>query len=200
MESKEQTRSGNVCDEGINEIIGDSKKGKVKEELSVKWPGVKNESRDRAGICSEADNDEAEGGVEAQGEGLSVSHEALGILQSFIQDVGLNPDEEAVHTLSAQLGLPKHIICSFFSSQDQGQSQELDQYQHQSQSPKHSLIQADLPTEEQQEATDGKTDMEQKEEDRRAERDDASENIALKESDAGTQTLPPMKEEQGSYI
>ncbi|KAG7245075.1 hypothetical protein INR49_023641 [Caranx melampygus] len=199
-ESKEQVRNGNVCDEGINEIIGDSKKGTMKEDLSVKWPGVKNESRDRAGICSEADNHEIEGGDEAQGEGLRVSHEALGILQSFIQDVGLNPDEEAVHTLSAQLGLPKHIICSFFSSQDQGQSQELNQYQRQSQSPKLSLIQADLPTEEQQGETDGKMYMEQKGEDRRAERDDASKNIALKESEAGTQTLPPLKEEQESYI
>uniref|UniRef100_A0A4W5K2G9 SATB homeobox 1a n=1 Tax=Hucho hucho TaxID=62062 RepID=A0A4W5K2G9_9TELE len=48
------------------------------------------------------------------GEGFRVSREAQGILQSFIQDVGLNPDEEAVHTLSAQLGLPKHTILSFF--------------------------------------------------------------------------------------
>ncbi|CDQ93640.1 unnamed protein product [Oncorhynchus mykiss] len=51
------------------------------------------------------------------GEGFRVSREAQGILQSFIQDVGLNPDEEAVHTLSAQLGLPKHTILNFFHSQ-----------------------------------------------------------------------------------
>ncbi|XP_023282427.1 DNA-binding protein SATB1-like [Seriola lalandi dorsalis] len=200
-ESNEQARDGNVCEEGINEISGDSKEGKVKEELSVKWPSVKNESQDRAGICSKADNHEVEGGDEAQGEGLRVSHEALGILQSFIQDVGLNPDEEAVHTLSAQLGLPKHIICSFFSSQDQGQSQELDRYQHQSQSPKHGLVQSDMSTEEQEVETDGKTETrEQKEEEKQTERDEANEIIVLKESDAGTQTMPPMKEERESYI
>uniref|UniRef100_A0A8C7XYU6 SATB homeobox 1a n=1 Tax=Oryzias sinensis TaxID=183150 RepID=A0A8C7XYU6_9TELE len=54
---------------------------------------------------------------------LNVSSDALVILQSFIQDVGLNPDEEAVHTLAAQLGLPKHTILNFFNSQDQGQRQ-----------------------------------------------------------------------------
>ncbi|XP_031651068.1 DNA-binding protein SATB1 [Oncorhynchus kisutch] len=60
-------------------------------------------------------NGECDGG--SDGEGFRVSREAQGILQSFIQDVGLNPDEEAVHTLSAQLGLPKHTILSFFHSQ-----------------------------------------------------------------------------------
>uniref|UniRef100_A0AAZ3RFR2 SATB homeobox 1a n=1 Tax=Oncorhynchus tshawytscha TaxID=74940 RepID=A0AAZ3RFR2_ONCTS len=60
-------------------------------------------------------NGEVDGG--SDGEGFRVSREAQGILQSFIQDVGLNPDEEAVHTLSAQLGLPKHTILSFFHSQ-----------------------------------------------------------------------------------
>eukprot|EP00063_Salmo_salar_P059039 XP_014033874.1 PREDICTED: DNA-binding protein SATB1-like [Salmo salar] len=60
-------------------------------------------------------NGEGDGG--SDGEGFRVSREAQGILQSFIQDVGLNPDEEAVHTLSAQLGLPKHTILSFFHTQ-----------------------------------------------------------------------------------
>nr|XP_046181688.1 DNA-binding protein SATB1-like [Oncorhynchus gorbuscha] len=60
-------------------------------------------------------NGEGDGG--SDGEGFRVSREAQGILQSFIQDVGLNPDKEAVHTLSAQLGLPKHTILSFFHSQ-----------------------------------------------------------------------------------
>lgn len=46
-----------------------------------------------------------------------ISMEALGILQSFIQDVGLYPDEEAIHTLSAQLDLPKHTIIKFFQNQ-----------------------------------------------------------------------------------
>lgn len=212
-ESKGQGRDGTVQgEEGINEIIRDSKEGRVKEKLSVKWPGVKNESRG-AGVCSEADNNEVEDGDEAQGEGLRVSHEALGILQSFIRDVGLNPDEEAVHTLSAQLGLPKHIIRSFFNSQDQGQSQEHDQYQHQSQSPKHdqdnkrsctdtNLFQADMSTEEPEVESNEKPEkqQEQTEEEKQTGRNEASEIIVLKESDAGTQTIPPLKEEQENYI
>uniref|UniRef100_A0A3B3YQH9 DNA-binding protein SATB n=1 Tax=Poecilia mexicana TaxID=48701 RepID=A0A3B3YQH9_9TELE len=46
-----------------------------------------------------------------------ISLEALAILQSFIQDVGLYPDQEAIHTLSAQLDLPKHTIIKFFQNQ-----------------------------------------------------------------------------------
>ncbi|XP_068185793.1 DNA-binding protein SATB2 isoform X2 [Antennarius striatus] len=46
-----------------------------------------------------------------------ISLEAMGILQSFIQDVGLYPDQEAIHTLSAQLDLPKHTIIKFFQNQ-----------------------------------------------------------------------------------
>ncbi|XP_036188614.1 DNA-binding protein SATB1 isoform X3 [Myotis myotis] len=46
-----------------------------------------------------------------------ISVEALGILQSFIQDVGLYPDEEAIQTLSAQLDLPKFTIIKFFQNQ-----------------------------------------------------------------------------------
>lgn len=46
-----------------------------------------------------------------------ISLEALGILQSFIGDVGLYPDQEAIHTLSAQLDLPKQTIVKFFQNQ-----------------------------------------------------------------------------------
>lgn len=53
----------------------------------------------------------------APGFGFQISLEALGILQSFIQDVGLYPDQEAIHTLSAQLDLPKHTIIKFFQNQ-----------------------------------------------------------------------------------
>ncbi|XP_028327366.1 SATB homeobox 1b [Gouania willdenowi] len=49
--------------------------------------------------------------------GGKISLEALGILQSFIQDVGPYPDEEAIHTLSAQLDLPKLTIIKFFQNQ-----------------------------------------------------------------------------------
>ncbi|XP_042094781.1 DNA-binding protein SATB1 isoform X2 [Ovis aries] len=46
-----------------------------------------------------------------------ISVEALGILQSFMQDVGLHPDEEAIQTLSAQLDLPQHTVIKFFQNQ-----------------------------------------------------------------------------------
>nr|XP_046272705.1 DNA-binding protein SATB1a [Scatophagus argus]XP_046272706.1 DNA-binding protein SATB1a [Scatophagus argus] len=194
----EQARDENMGEGGINETLGDSKEGRVKEKLSVKWPSMRDEDQDRAGVCSEADN-EVRDGVEAQGEGLRLSHEALGILQSFIQDVGLNPDEEAVHTLSAQLGLPKHTIRRFFNSQDH------DQHQHNSQSPKHSQDkqngctepQSNIPLGEQEEEGDEKTEREQKVEEMQT---GMSEITVLKESDIGTQTIPPMKEEQESYI
>uniref|UniRef100_A0A3B3CH20 SATB homeobox 1a n=1 Tax=Oryzias melastigma TaxID=30732 RepID=A0A3B3CH20_ORYME len=112
--------------------------------------------------------------------------DALVILQSFIQDVGLNPDEEAVHTLAAQLGLPKHTILNFFNSQDQGQH-----YYHrpacaqeeQKGCTQADLSHADLPTPELPEKSDGST---------------PKQNGGVSESDVGTQTVPQMKEEQDS--
>ncbi|KAJ4928334.1 hypothetical protein JOQ06_016126, partial [Pogonophryne albipinna] len=118
MESKEQVRNGSVGEEGIGDIIRECKE---EVKLTMKWPSVKDEERGEAGVCLEADSEV---------QGLKVSHEALGILQSFIQDVGLDPDEEAIHTLSAQLGLPKHTIQKFFNSQDH------DRHPHHTQSPK----------------------------------------------------------------
>uniref|UniRef100_A0A8P4KK58 SATB homeobox 1a n=1 Tax=Dicentrarchus labrax TaxID=13489 RepID=A0A8P4KK58_DICLA len=136
--------------------------------------------------------------AESEAGGNWVSHEALGILQSFIRDVGLNPDEEAVHTLSAQLGLPKHTIRRFFNSQDDNQ------HQHNSQSPKHSrykqhgcaepnLSQTDITVEEQEEDGVGKTETEEHEEKQTG--NEACKITVLKESDAGTQTILLMKEE-----
>ncbi|XP_074469827.1 DNA-binding protein SATB1a [Sebastes fasciatus] len=199
IESKEQVMDGNVGEEGINEIPGDSKE--EKEKLTMKWPNVKDEERGGPEVCSEADN-EVKGADEVQGEGLRVSHEALGILQSFIQDVGLNPDEEAVHTLSAQLGLPKHTIRRFFNSQD---------HQHDSQSPKPSrdeqhgctdpnLSQTDITVEEQEEEDDGRTETEQKEVVEEKQTGGNEEITVFEESEVGTQTIIPMKEEQESYI
>lgn len=196
IETNEQVRDDNVSEERINEIIEHSKDGSVKERLCVKWPSMKDEGRSRAGVCPGTDN---------PGEGLKVSHEALGILQSFIQDVGLNPDDEAVHTLSAQLGLPKHIIRSFFNSQ--GQNQEHDQYQHQNHSLDNqpsstalNLYQVDMATEEQEEEHYAQTDTEQKQVEMQMRKTEASQITVLKESDAGTQTIPPMKEEQERNI
>ncbi|XP_061771442.1 SATB homeobox 1b isoform X1 [Nerophis ophidion] len=57
------------------------------------------------------------GALKSRTGGGKISLEALGILQSFIQDVGLYPDEEAIHTLSAQLDLPKLTIIKFFQNQ-----------------------------------------------------------------------------------
>ena len=192
VESKEQAREGSGGEDGIN---GDGKE--EKEKLAMKWSGVKDEDRGgAAGVCSEADN-EVEGGHKTQGEGLRVSHEALGILQSFIQDVGLNPDEEAVHTLSAQLGLPKHTIRRFFNSQDH------DRHQHDSPEPSPSLSQTDITAGKQEEG-DGKTETEQQEEEEEEDEEEkpteTNEITVLQESDVGTQTITAMKEEQESYI
>ncbi|XP_051949176.1 DNA-binding protein SATB1-like [Xyrauchen texanus] len=46
--------------------------------------------------------------------GTFLPPEAHAILQSFIQEVGLHPDQEAIHTLSAQLGVAKETVLSFF--------------------------------------------------------------------------------------
>lgn len=200
-ESSEQVWNGNMGKESLDDTTGEGKKGKAKEKLSVKWPDMKNEDQCRPGICSGTDT-EVGSCSKVQGQGLNVSSDALGILQSFIKDVGLNPDEEAVHTLSAQLGLPKHTIRNFFNSQDQGQSQD--------HSPRHShdhehgctdlnLLQVDVTAQELEEEADGKTEREQMEENLTG-RIETSEVTVLEELDVGTQTVPSMKEEQESYI
>lgn len=202
-ESSEQVRDGNVVNASIEEIAEDSKKGKVEETLLVKWPGMRNEDQGRAVVCSETDNNEVGSRDEVQGEGLNVSSDALGILQSFIQDVGLNPDEEAIHTLSAQLGLPKHTIRNFFNSQDQGQRQDPGQSPKQSRDNINGCIdpvlsQADITIGGEEEGG-AKTETEQKEETKQTGRNGASEITDLQESGVGTQTIL-MKEEQESYI
>ncbi|XP_065804399.1 DNA-binding protein SATB1a isoform X2 [Labrus bergylta] len=194
-EGKELVKEGNEGEVGISEINGNGKGDGVEEKFTIKWSRSKDEDQDGARVCLESDNS-VQGGDEVQGEGLRVSQEALGILQSFIQDVGLNPDEEAVHTLSAQLGLPKHTIRRFFNSQDQ------EQHQHSSLSPKHSegkqesLAQTAERTEEQEQERDGETEREEKEETQTC----RSELTISKESDAGTQTIPSVKAEQESNI
>ncbi|XP_071060839.1 LOW QUALITY PROTEIN: DNA-binding protein SATB1a [Pseudochaenichthys georgianus] len=193
MESKEQVRNGSVGEEGIGDIIRECKE---EVKLTMKWPSVKDEERGEAGVCLEADSEV---------QGLKVSHEALGILQSFIQDVGLDPDEEAIHTLSAQLGLPKHTIQKFFNSQDH------DRHPHHTQSPKLSqkhgctdpnLSQTVIPAEEQEEEGDGRTEAELKEEqeENQTGRNEANGIDVFKDSDVGTQTISTMKEEHESYI
>ncbi|XP_037831582.1 DNA-binding protein SATB1a [Kryptolebias marmoratus] len=196
-ESNEQKRDGSVAKEGKDEVTQGSKSGKVKDKLHVKWSSVKSEDNRMPAVCSEHGK-KAGGGDEVHSEGLNVSGDALGILQSFIQEVGLNPDEEAIHTLSAQLGLPKYIIRSFFNSQDQGQSEDY------SQSPMHSydnhqgfadLSIADLTT---QELEMHQKTEEQNEEEKEIGRNETSESYVLKELDAATQTIPLVKEEQES--
>lgn len=198
-ESKE-TRDGRMDDDEVHEHAGASKEGKFK--LAMKWSGVRDEDQHRSEVCLEANQGQC--GDEAQGEGLTVSHEALGILQSFIQDVGLDPDEEAVHTLSAQLGLPIHTIRTFFNSQDH------EQYQHTSdilkQSPETQRgstepkpPQRDTRAESEGEESDGENKTKETE-DKKEAGNEASKIIILKESDVGTQTIAPVKEEQESNI
>lgn len=199
-EVNEQVSDGNVGGEDINRSIGEDKDGKFKEKLSLKLSSLKDEDRSRVGVCEEADN-EVKGAYEVQGVGLKVSHEALGILQSFIHDVGLNPDEEAVHTLSAQLGLPKHTIRSFFNSQDHRQTQGHDQLQIQKHSWENQRGCSVRRTEEHGEAGDDKTETEQRaEEGRQTGTNDLREINTLNGFDVSTQTIPPMKEEHRGYI
>ncbi|MEQ2284969.1 hypothetical protein AMECASPLE_027052 [Ameca splendens] len=200
-ESDVQKRDGNIELRGQDDISQNSQCENVKNNVFVNRSTVKSENNSRVGVCSETDNQTIVK-QDVQGDRLKLSNDALGILQSFIRDVGLYPDEEAIHTLSAQLGLPKDTIQGFFSSQD------LEQSQDNSQSPMHrhdnqqvcsnpDLYEPDLTTQE-PEVT---VKAEQKE--TRVEklvRDTTSEVPISMESDVATQTLPPMKEEQDSYI
>ncbi|MEQ2172857.1 hypothetical protein GOODEAATRI_025616, partial [Goodea atripinnis] len=200
-ESDVQKRDGNIELKGQDDISQNSQCENVKNNVFVNRSTVKIENNSRVGVCSETDN-QTIAKQDLQGDRLKLSNDALGILQSFIRDVGLYPDEEAIHTLSAQLGLPKDTIQGFFSSQD------LEQSQDNSQSPMHrhdnqqvcsnpDLYEPDLTTQE-PEVT---VKAEQKE--TRVEkivRDTTSEVPISMESDVATQTLPPMKEEQDSYI
>ncbi|KAJ8352843.1 hypothetical protein SKAU_G00243190 [Synaphobranchus kaupii] len=77
------------------------------DPLPVSLPGPGSEEGQQAGASS----------AKRPRSRTKISLEALGILQSFIQDVGLYPDQEAIHTLSAQLDLPKHTIVKFFQNQ-----------------------------------------------------------------------------------
>lgn len=58
--------------------------------------------------------------------GRSLPPEAYAILQSFIQEVGLHPDQEAIHTLSAQLGVAKEAVLSFFNGHNWLRQEEQD--------------------------------------------------------------------------
>lgn len=161
-ESKEAVRVGNLDEDRIIETAGVSREAKFKEKFGMNWAGEKDDDQSKAGVHSEVDN-EVRGGDEGQGEGLTVSHEALRILQSFIQDVGLDPDEEAVHTLSAQLGLPKHTIRTFFNSHDHGQHRHTGQKHGQDKQQAANLSQKDITAEEPRAEDGGKAETEEEE-------------------------------------
>ncbi|XP_038156158.1 DNA-binding protein SATB1a [Cyprinodon tularosa] len=196
-----QERDGTIDLPGQDSISQNCKTENVINNIFLNKSDVKRENNGRVGVCSGTDSKIIAKKV-VQGDRLTVSNEALGILKSFIQDVGLYPDEEAIHTLSAQLGLPKDTIRVFFSSQDLKQSQDNNQ------SPKHihnnqqvcsnpDVFMAELTTQEQEvpvKAEKSETEME------KIGRDTASEVSISRESDVATQTLPPMKEEQESYV
>lgn len=194
-ESNEQKTDGNIAKEDKDDVTQGSESGKGQEKLYMKWSSVKSEDNGMPEVCSEEDR-KAGGAHEVPSDGLNVSGDALGILHSFIQEVGLNPDEEAIHTLSAQLGLPKYIICSFFNSQNQGQS---DDY---SQSPVHTYDNhqgfADLSVANvtAQELEVHQKTEEHEEEEKQTDRRETSLGYVLKELDVATQTIPPVKEEQ----
>ncbi|KAM3858418.1 DNA-binding protein SATB1-like [Diretmus argenteus] len=200
MENNEQVRDGDVGNKVIGAVNGAGREGWEKEKLCTKWPGIKDEDRGMAGVQVQTDDAGIGGDDEVRGGGFRVSREALGILQSFIQDVGLNPDEEAVHTLSAQLGLPKHTILSFFHSQDRGLSQAGNQLPHHNhncnQHHNHSHDNRSEPNLVQADRTDEVETEDGEEEERNMETNEGSEIATLKELDVGTQTIPTMKEEE----
>ncbi|XP_017562029.1 DNA-binding protein SATB2 isoform X1 [Pygocentrus nattereri] len=86
----------------------------MRSEEPVPNSGMEENSQSGAGSGSTGGNS---GVAKKPRSRTKISLEALGILQSFIQDVGLYPDQEAIHTLSAQLDLPKHTIVKFFQNQ-----------------------------------------------------------------------------------
>ena len=184
-------RAGCMDEDEVDEPAGASKEGKFK--LAMKWSGVRGEDQRGSEVCLGASNQ-----VQRGDEGLTVSHEALGILQSFIQDVGLDPDEEAVHTLSAQLGLPIHAIRTFFNSQDHEQSQHTSDIPKLSPAPQR--VSAELNSSRKDTAVERGTGDKTKEmEDEKQPGSEAS-RIITKESEVGTQTTAPVKEEQESNI
>ncbi|XP_042170816.1 DNA-binding protein SATB2-like isoform X2 [Oncorhynchus tshawytscha] len=82
--------------------------------LPTPTPGPRGHNSDGTGG---KDNGSVSGGSRKLRSRTRISLEALAILQSFIGDVGLYPDQEAIHTLSAQLDLPKHTLVKFFQNQ-----------------------------------------------------------------------------------
>ncbi|KAJ3591754.1 hypothetical protein NHX12_006886 [Muraenolepis orangiensis] len=84
--------------------------------VQVNEEGHQNAGAGNAGCCTPGGGPGA-GSAKKPRSRTKISLEALAILQSFIQDVGLYPDQEAIQTLSAQLDLPKHTIIKFFQNQ-----------------------------------------------------------------------------------
>ncbi|XP_053718412.1 DNA-binding protein SATB1a isoform X1 [Synchiropus splendidus] len=166
-------------DHKVEDRVGDRTIASFKKEFDDKCSNVKQEDGLGAGRQGFK--------VQLHDLGLKVSQEAVRILQSFIQDVGLNPDDEAIHTLSAQLGLPTQAIRSFFISQDQGQCYSALQKHmrgNQSCGLDNSLEVRRTPSRD--DAETGKIDL--------------SLIATLKGSDVCTQTILGLKEEQQSYI
>ncbi|XP_036000900.1 DNA-binding protein SATB1a [Fundulus heteroclitus] len=184
IDSNGQEGDVNIDLGGQDDSSQNSKSENVKN-IFVTRPTVKSESNGRVGVCPGTDS-KVIAKEEIQGDRLTVSNDALGILQSFIQDVGLYPDEEAIHTLSAQLGLPKDTIRIFFNSHDNQQV-----------CSNPDPCKADLTTQEPEvtvkaEKTENGAEI--------IGRDRTGEVSFSSESDVATQTLPPMKEEQESPI
>lgn len=114
--------------------------------------------------------------------GRPLPPEAHATLQSFIQEVGLHPDQEAIHTLSAQLGVAKEAVLCFFHGhnwpieKDNGQRTEGNEN--------------DIREEDYMEAGDDGDCRETKTNNRRTEEKEntETEDIGLVEQNASTQT------------
>ncbi|CAG06608.1 unnamed protein product, partial [Tetraodon nigroviridis] len=100
---------GSITSGIYEEIQQEMKRAKVSQALFAKVAANKSQRGMSPGSGG--------GGPKKSRSRTRISLEALRILQSFIGDVGLYPDQEAIHTLSAQLDLPKHTIVKFFQNQ-----------------------------------------------------------------------------------
>lgn len=114
--------------------------------------------------------------------GRPLPPEAHAILQSFIQEVGLHPDQEAIHTLSAQLGVAKETVLCFFHGHNWPSDKDDDQ--------RGEINENDIREDYYMEAEDDGHCRETKTEDQRTEDKENSgmEDVGVVEQNASTQT------------
>ncbi|XP_065145115.1 DNA-binding protein SATB1a [Paramisgurnus dabryanus] len=124
--------------------------------------------------------------------GTSLPPEAHAILQSFIQEVGLHPDQEAIHTLSAQLGVAKETVRCFFNGRNWHSEKENDKREETDRNEKSEDDY--MEAQEDGECRDTKTNIQRTEEIKIT----GTDGIGMVEQNASTQTrfIITIKEEE----